>query len=215
VNSAAAFDAAVGAGADWVGFVFFARSPRRVTPAFAASLSARHSGGPRRVGLFVGATDDEIAAALSAVELDVLQLYDLPDRVNRIAARFGVPVWRSVHVGGMADLPSERGVAAALVIEPRMAEGATRPGGNATTLDWTMLRRWQPDFPWLLAGGLTPGNVATSIGASGASAVDVSSGVEVTPGEKSPALISAFVAAAKGGLTLPPGRAAQNSQVAK
>jgi phosphoribosylanthranilate isomerase len=207
VNSAAAFDAVIEAGADWVGFVFFARSPRYVTPAFAASLSARHAGGPRRVGLFVGAADADIEAALSEVALDVLQLYDGSARVDAVAARFGVPVWRSVPIGGASDLPSAPGAAAALVIEPRMPKGATRPGGNARALDWTMLRGWRPAFPWLLAGGLTPGNVAASVAASGAEAVDVSSGVEVAPGEKSAALIRAFVAAARGP-TRPPGPAA-------
>jgi phosphoribosylanthranilate isomerase len=158
--------------------------------------------------LFVGAADDDITAALGAVDLDVLQLYDPPLRVEAIAARFGLPVWRSVPVGTLSDLPSVPGPAAALVIESRPPAGATRPGGNAATLDWTMLRTWRPAFPWLLAGGLTPANVAEAVAASGAQAVDVSSGVEVAPGEKSAPLIRAFIAAAKGGLNRPPARAA-------
>jgi phosphoribosylanthranilate isomerase len=211
VNSAAAFDAAAGAGAAWIGFVFFAGSPRYITPSAAAALSARRPGGPRRVGLFVNPTDDDIASALCAVKLNVLQLYDTADRVDAVAARFNVPVWRSVSVGAASDLPSGPGAAAALVIEPLRPEGATRPGGNAVALDWPMLRGWRPGFPWLLAGGLTPANVAAAIVASGAQAVDVSSGVEVAPGEKSPALISAFIAAAKAGFTPPKRRDPEQS----
>jgi phosphoribosylanthranilate isomerase len=195
INSANAFDAAVDAGADWVGFVFFARSPRFVTAAEAAAVSARRTGGPPRVGLFVSASDDEIAAVLAGVKLDILQLYDSPERAASVAARFGLPVWRSVSVSGA--LPESAGAASALLVEPPAPEGATRPGGNAVVLDWGLLRGWSPGFPWLLAGGLTPENVGRAIAESGAAAVDVSSGVETAPGRKSVELISRFVAAVK------------------
>jgi phosphoribosylanthranilate isomerase len=199
VNSAAAFDAACDAGADWIGFVFFAGSPRCVTPAQAAALSARRSGGPARVGLFVEPADIAIEAALAALQLDVLQIYDLPPRVADIAARFGLPVWRAIPVMSRAELPATCAPAAAALIEPRPPAGATRPGGNAQLLDWSLLGGWRPDFPWLLAGGLTPENVAAAIAATGAPAVDVSSGVESSPGVKSADLIAAFVAAARVG----------------
>ena len=197
VNSAAAFDAVCDAGADWLGFVFFARSPRFVSPAQAAALSARRAGGPVRVGLFVAATHEEIVAALAALPLDVLQLYDTPLRVAEIARRFGMPVWRAVPVSGAADLPASCAPAAAALIEPRARVDASRPGGNAQLLDWSVLGGWRPDFPWLLAGGLTPDNVAAAIAATGAPAVDVSSGVETVPGVKSVNLIARFVAAAR------------------
>jgi phosphoribosylanthranilate isomerase len=193
INSAHAFDAAADAGADWVGFVFFTNSPRHVTPEAAATLSSRQTGGPQRVGLFVSPSDDDIATVLAALHLDVLQLYDSRARASDIATRFGLPVWRSVHVATAADLPHDPGPAAALLIEPRPPEGATRPGGNATALDVSLLNGWRPAFPWLLAGGLTPGNVGASIQASQAPAVDVSSGVETAPGEKSSALIRKFI----------------------
>jgi phosphoribosylanthranilate isomerase len=208
INSPEAFDTAVQAGADWVGFVFYPRSPRYITPPQAAALSARSPGGPARVGLFVGATDADIEATLAEVALDILQLYDPPARAAAIALRFALPVWRSVSVatgaqpseGGLPEsgLPVSAGAAAALLIEPAPPKGATRPGGNAVTLDWSRLRGWEPAFPWLLAGGLTPGNVGQAIAASGATAVDVSSGVETAPGEKSSSLIRAFIEAAKG-----------------
>ena len=197
VNSEAAFDAAVEAGADWVGFVFFAGSPRCITPARAAALSARASGGPLRVGLFVEPADAEIEAALAYLPLDVLQLYASQDRAATIAARFGVPVWRSVPVTRPADAPTDIAPSVALVVEPRPPPGATRPGGNAMALDWSLLKAWQPAYPWLLAGGLRPDNVARAIAESGAAAVDVSSGVETAPGQKSPPLIRAFIDAAR------------------
>ncbi len=195
INTPDAFDAA--RAADWVGFVFFPASPRFVTPYQAAALSARNEGGPQRVGLFVSPTDSDIEFTLAALRLDVLQVYDTPARIAAIAARFGIPVWQSVHVTTAADLPAAPGAAAALLIEPRPPAGANRPGGNAVALDWSVLKSWRPDFPWLLGGGLTPINVAAAIAASGAPAVDVSSGVETAPGLKSPGLIRAFVDAAR------------------
>lgn len=191
------FDAAVAAGADWVGFVFYPPSPRAVTPAQAAQLSARHAGGPLRVGLFVSPADDEVAATLAALRLDAVQLYGPPPRAAEVRARFGVKVWRAVGVADGADLPRAADGADALVIEPKPPPGATRPGGNARALDWSLTAGWHAPLPWLLAGGLTPANVGTALAASGATAVDVSSGVEREPGVKDPALIAAFVAAVK------------------
>ena len=107
-------------------------------------------------------------------------------------------MWRAAHVATRADLPQAGEGADALLIEPRPAADATRPGGNGTALDWSLLRGWLPPLPWLLGGGLTPWNVAAAVAASGATAVDVSSGVEASPGVKSPALIRAFIAAARG-----------------
>ena len=197
VNSAEAFDAAADAGADWIGFVFFAGSPRHVTPAQAAALSARRDNGPARVGLFVDPEDGQIAAALAATRLDALQLYASPARVAEISARFGLPLWRAIGVGGRADLPAQAYPVQALLIEPRPPAGASRPGGNGLAMDWSMLSGWKPDYAWLLAGGLTPNNVATAIAETGATAVDVSSGVESAPGVKSTDLIKAFIQAAK------------------
>jgi phosphoribosylanthranilate isomerase len=197
IRSDIAFDAVVESGADWLGFNFFAPSPRFVTPAAAAALSARHHGGPLRVGLFVEPTDDAVAATLDALKLDVLQLYAAQARVAELRERFGLPVWRSVGVAQRADLPGTAGGADALLIEAKPPKDATRPAGNAVSFDWSVLRGWTPSYPWLLAGGITPANVAAAIRISGASAVDVSSGVESALGVKDPALIRAFVAAAR------------------
>jgi phosphoribosylanthranilate isomerase len=198
LNDSAALQAAVEAGADWVGFVFFPPSPRSVTPARAAALSALAEGGPPRVGLFVDPSEADIARVLEVVKLDVLQVYGTAVDVPRLRSRFGLPVWRPVGVSRAADLPDMALEADALLIEAKPPEGATRPGGNATTFDWTLLRGWTAPMPWLLAGGLTPDNVATAIAHTGATAVDVSSGVEQSKGLKDPALIRAFIARAKG-----------------
>jgi phosphoribosylanthranilate isomerase len=196
VNDAAAFDATVDAGADFVGFVFFPRSPRYVTPAEAAALSARHAGGPCRVGLFVDPSDDRISATLAEVTLDALQLYAPAERATALRARFGVPVWRPVGVACRADL-LHQAAADRLLIETKPPADAARPGGNAIAFDWSVLNGWTAPAPWLLAGGLTPANVAAAIRATGTPGVDVSSGVERSPGVKDPALIRAFVAATR------------------
>jgi len=194
INDPAGRDAAIAAGADWLGFVFYPPSPRAVTPARAAALAA---GAPSRVGLFVRPADAEVAAALASVPLDVLQIYDTPERCAALRARFGLKVWRAVGVAGVADLPAGAEGVDGFVMEAKPPPGATRPGGNAETFDWSILRHWRAGLPWVLAGGLTPANVADAIRATGAPAVDVSSGVERAPGLKDPDLIRAFVARVK------------------
>ncbi len=195
INSPSAYEAAAEAGADWVGFVFFDRSPRCVTPAQAARLNRPN--GPSRVGLFVKPTDDDLSRALDALPLDAVQLYVSNSRFEEIASRFKLPLWRAVGVGATDDLPREPGRAAAFVIEPKPPAQADRPGGLAQRLDWRIVSGWTSSTPWLLAGGLTPLNVGQAIEQTAADAVDVSSGVETEPGVKHPALIAAFVAAAR------------------
>ena len=189
-------DAAVAAGADWVGLNFFPASPRHVTPQRAAELATR-PGLPTLVGLFVKPEDAEIAAVLAAVKLDVLQVYVDAPRAAEIRARFGLPVWRAVGVASATDLPRDPGGVDGFVIEAKAPPGATRPGGNAVTFDWSILAGWQAPAPWLLAGGLGPDNVAEAIRATGATAVDVASGVEREKGIKDPALVAAFARAAR------------------
>ena len=197
INSAEAMDAAVDAGADYVGFVFFPRSPRAVNPAQAAALSRSRPGGPARVGLFVDPTDDDVAATLAGIALDVLQIYGAPGRAASLRARFGVAAWAAMGVGGASDLPSAALGVDGLLIEAKAPPDAAQPGGNAQAFDWSILRGWNAPTPWMLAGGLTPDNVANAVRISGASAVDVSSGVERSRGIKDPALIRAFVQSAR------------------
>lgn len=192
-------DAAAESGADWVGFVFFPPSPRAVTPVEAAALAARHASGPRPVGLFVNPDDDQVARALEAVPLAALQVHADAGRAAALQARFGVPVWRVVGVVDAADLPATAHGVSRLLLDRKAAPDAALPGGNAQVFDWSVLRGWHAPVPWVLAGGLTPDNVADAIRQTGAAAVDVSSGVERVRGVKDPALIAAFVAAVRGG----------------
>jgi phosphoribosylanthranilate isomerase len=194
INDPAAYAAA--ASADWVGFVFFPPSPRFVTPAQAAALA--QPGGPATVGLFVDPPDETIAATLEAIPLDVLQLVVSADRAAAIRAKFGRPVWRAVAVADAADLPGTAAGADALLLDAKAPPDSPIPGGNAAAFDWSVLRAWAAPLPWVLAGGLTPANVATAAGQTGAPAVDVSSGVERARGLKDPALIRAFIRAARG-----------------
>lgn len=196
ITEAVTFDAVADAGAEWVGFVFFPPSPRAIRPADAGVLAARRPDGPRPVGLFVDPTDDELSEALAEIPLAALQVHADPARAAAIQDRFGVPVWLGVGVATAADLPASAPGVTRLLLDHKAMAGL--PGGNATVFDWSVLRGWPAPCPWVLAGGLTPGTVADSIRQTAAQTVDVSSGVESSRGVKDPALIRAFVAAAKG-----------------
>lgn len=196
ITTAEGMDAAAAAAADWVGFNFFAASPRYVTLATAAALAAR-PGVPAKVGLFVNPTDAELAATLAAVALDVLQIYADAPRAAEIRTRFNVPVWHAIGVAMPSDLPAAAQGVDGFIIEAKPPPGATRPGGNAVTFDWSILAGWPAPAPWLLAGGLTPENVAEALRISGAPGVDLSSGVERIKGIKDPALVAAFARAVR------------------
>jgi phosphoribosylanthranilate isomerase len=203
VNDAAGFDAAVAAGADMIGFVFYPASPRAVTPAQAAGLSGRVVGGPERVGLFVDPDDALLEAVLAALPLDVIQLHgeETPARAAAIRARFGLPVMKALGVAEPADLARLADYAPAVdrfLLDAKPPPGASLPGGNAAAFDWRLVAGRAIPRPWLLAGGLTPETVAEALRQSGAPGVDVSSGVERTRGVKDPARIARFVAAARG-----------------
>jgi phosphoribosylanthranilate isomerase len=204
VNDAAGFDAAVAAGADMIGFVFYPASPRAVTPAQAVALSGRAAGGPERVGLFVDPDDALLDAVLAALPLDVIQLHgeETPARAAEIRARFGRPVMKALGVAEPADLARLADYAPAVdrfLLDAKPMPGAALPGGNATAFDWRLVAGAAIPRPWLLAGGLTPDNVAEALRQSGAPGVDVSSGVERARGVKDPARIAGFVAAARAG----------------
>jgi phosphoribosylanthranilate isomerase len=203
IRDAEGMDAAVAAGADLVGFVFFPPSPRATTPTDAAALSARHAGGPIRTGLFVDPSDDAIAAVLAVVPLGLIQLHgeETPERAAAIRARFGVPVMKALGVAEPADLDAVAAFAPVVdrfLFDAKPPPGGPLPGGNAQPFEWRLLAGRAVPRPWLLAGGLTPANVAEAIATAGAPGVDVSSGVERARGVKDAELIRAFVAAAKG-----------------
>lgn len=194
--------AAVEAGARYLGLVFFPRSPRAVTPARAAALTAEVPVGVARVGLFVDPEDALIDATLAQVPLDIIQLHgqETPDRVAAVRRLTGLPVMKAVGIASAEDLPqlTDYGlVADMLLVDAKPAPDAALPGGNGLAFDWRLLqgRRWLR--PWMLAGGLTPANVAEAVRLTRAPAVDVSSGVESAPGVKDKRLIADFVAAAR------------------
>ena len=196
-----AVDAAVAAGAGYVGFVFFGRSPRNVTPSRAAGLAARVPAGVAKVGLVVDADDAALDAILDAVPLDMMQLHgsETPARAAEIRARFGLPVMKAVGLRGAGDLEALdawTGAADQVLVDAKPAPGAELPGGNGLAFDWTLLadRRWFG--PWMLAGGLDAANVGEAVRRTRARQVDVSSGVESAPGVKDVDRIAAFLAAA-------------------
>lgn len=202
LKESAHVDAAVSAGAAYVGFVFFAKSPRNVTLETAAALAGRVPPGVAKVALTVDMDDAGLEVLLDRVPLDMLQLHghESPARVAGVKARFGLPVMKAVGIAGPEDLTqlAQYGrVADQLLVDAKPPRGADRPGGNAAAFDWRLIagRRWP--VPWMLAGGLTPMNVAEAIRLTGARQVDVSSGVETAPGVKDAGLIHAFVTAAR------------------
>lgn len=195
--------AAVAAGADYVGLVSFPRSPRHLEIAEAAALARAVPEGITRVALVVDADDAALDALTGAVPINMLQLHgrETPARVSEIRARTGLPVMKAVGLATADDLPQIAGYEAAadqLLIDAKPPEGAARPGGNALAFDWALIagRRWA--LPWMLAGGLTPANVAEAVQRTGARQLDVSSGIESAPGVKDAEAMCAFAGAARG-----------------
>ncbi|MEQ8355668.1 MAG: phosphoribosylanthranilate isomerase [Kiloniellaceae bacterium] len=205
ISTAEAMTAAVEGGAAFVGLVFYPPSPRAVTPVEAAPLAALVPGGVVKTGLLVDADDSAIETILKEVPLDLLQLHgaESPKRVAEIKLRFGLPVMKVVKLRQQGDLESVQpylAVADRLLFDakPPAEMAGTLPGGNAVAFDWTILAGTTWPLPWMLAGGLTPQNVAEAVAVSGAPRVDVSSGVEDAPGRKNPRKIRAFLRAAHG-----------------
>lgn len=194
--------AALLAGARYVGFVFFPKSPRHLTVDEAAALAIPVPVGICKVALTVDASDDDLDAVLGAVPIDMLQLHgkETPERVLAVKSRYGLPVMKAVGVSEAADLAqvdAYSAVADQLLIDAKPPRGSVLPGGNGLAFDWSLLagRRWT--VPWMLAGGLHPDNVAEAISRTGARQIDVSTGVESAPGIKDADLINRFCAAAR------------------
>ncbi|WP_380056962.1 phosphoribosylanthranilate isomerase [Falsihalocynthiibacter sp. SS001] len=194
--------AAAQAGAAYVGFVFFEKSPRNVTISQARELALEVPVGVAKVALTVNASDDLLDAITTEVPLDILQLHgkESPERVAEIRARYGLPVMKAVGVATADDLSQLQAyeqVADQILVDAKPAPDADLPGGNGISFDWRLIagRRW--DRPWMLAGGLLAQNVAEAVKLTGARQVDVSSGVETAPGIKDQEMIAEFVQAAQ------------------
>lgn len=193
-------DAAVAAGAGLTGFVFFPPSPRNVSIEEAASLTARVPESVRKVALTVDADDDLLARIVAGAGIDTVQLHgsETPARVDHVRKAFGLPVIKALPISSADDVAAARifeGHADMLLFDAKPPKDATRPGGNAESFDWTLLQGIDFQVPWLLAGGLDASNVARALSITGAPMVDVSSGVEDGPGQKSTQKIHDFIAA--------------------
>ncbi|MGA0540076.1 phosphoribosylanthranilate isomerase [Neotabrizicola sp. VNH66] len=193
--------AAAAAGAQYIGLNFFAKSPRSVDVQTARALALLAPGGMCKVSLTVDADDAMLDAITAAVPLDMLQLHghETPARVAEVRARYGLPVMKAVGVASEEDLPQLLDyslVADQILVDAKAPKGAALPGGNGLPFDWRLVaqRRWLR--PWMLAGGLTPENVAEAVRLTNARQVDVASGVESAPGVKDAARMTAFVRAA-------------------
>lgn len=202
LRDAASLQASVDAGAAYVGLVFFPKSPRNVSVDEATLLAQAVPPGVAKVALVVDADDALLDQITAKVPLDILQLHghETPARVTEIRARYGLPVMKAVGVADESDLAALETyaqVADQLLVDAKPPKDADLPGGNGLSFDWRLIagRRWP--VPWMLAGGLTPETVGEAIALTGATQVDVSSGVEAAPGVKDAALISAFCAAAQ------------------
>ena len=204
LRSAEDVAAAVSSGARYLGFNFFDPSPRSVAPDRARALALDVPPGVAKVALVVDATDAALDALVETVPLDMLQLHgrETPERVAEVRARYGLPVMKCLGIAGPGDLDAidrYSTVADQLLLDAKPPEGAALPGGNGLAFDWRLLAghgSWSR--PWMLAGGLTPENVAEAVRRTGALQVDVASGVESAPGVKDADRMAAFCAAARG-----------------
>ena len=202
LRSVADVQAVAAAGAAFFGLNFFPPSPRYVSLSLARDLALAAPVGLAKVALTVDADDAVLDALVEAMPLDMLQLHghETPDRVAAVRARYGLPVMKVLGVrdeGDLADLMDFSTVADQIMIDAKAPKGAVLPGGNGVPFDWRLVagRRWLR--PWMLAGGLTPDNVAEAVRLTGVQQVDVSSGVESAPGVKDYAKVAAFVTAAR------------------
>jgi len=201
LSDSASLDAAIGAGADHIGLVFFAKSPRNVGIEQAAALAQHAAGRAKIVGLFVDPEADFLNRLVQSVRLDVIQLHgkETPAKVAHIQAAHGLPVWKAIGVRKTADLDAARqyqGVER-ILYDAKPPEGADLPGGTGLRIDWSLMANYRHASPWILAGGLDPRNVAEAIAVTGADFVDVSSGVESAPGVKDAGKIAAFCKAVR------------------
>ena len=202
LSEPATLDAAVAAGADHVGLVFFPPSPRHLGFDRAASLATRVPHRVGRVGVFVDPDDLLVESAVRAGRLTVIQLHGAaPSRLAELKRRFGLEVWAAIPVATRRDVEGSKawiGAADRLLFDAKAPKGAVLPGGNAVRFDWRLLQGFDVGMPWGLAGGLDPASVAEAIATTAAPLVDVSSGVEDAPGVKSADKIRAFVKAVRG-----------------
>ena len=204
LREAGALDAALEAGADYVGLVFFKPSPRHVDFTEGAGFARRAHGNAKVVALVVDPGEDDLTEITSNIRPDVVQFHgnETPEFIDAFRARFVGEVWKAVPVEEAADVEAARAyvpIVDRILFDARPPREATRPGGNGAAFDWTILSGLDLGKPFVLSGGLNPDNVVEAVRIAGPSVVDVSSGVETAPGVKDPAKIRAFIHALRGG----------------
>lgn len=202
LSTPAAVSAALDGGAAWLGFMFFDKSPRNVTPETAARLAAPARGRALVVAVTVDPSDALLDRLTETLAPDLIQLHgqESPERVRAVGLRTGARTIKVCHVSEASDVEAGArydGVADHLMFEARPPKDSTLPGGVGARFDWDLMAGRRFSRPWLLAGGLDPWNVQEAIARSGSPGVDVSSGVERGPGLKDPALITAFLDAVR------------------
>jgi phosphoribosylanthranilate isomerase len=202
LSTRATLDAALAAGADMVGFVFFPPSPRHLSLEGARELGKRVGRNAVKVALTVDADDATLGNIVEALRPDILQLHgkETVARLRDIKQALGLPVMKAMPVENAADLaplPGYATVADRILFDARPPKGATRPGGLGAAFDWHVLENLDLKLPFMVSGGLTANNVADAVRITRAGGVDVSSGVERAPGVKDVEMIRAFVRAAR------------------
>jgi phosphoribosylanthranilate isomerase len=195
-------DVALGAGADMVGFVFFSPSPRHLSLEVARELGKQAQGRAVKVALTVDADDATLENIVETLRPDILQLHgkETTARLRDIKAKFGLPLMKALPVAAAADLAPLAGyaeVADRILFDARAPKGATRPGGLGAVFDWRLLENLDLKRPFMVSGGLDASNIAEAVRVTRAGGVDVSSGVERSPGVKDPELIRDFIRAAR------------------
>ncbi|MCF6322399.1 MAG: phosphoribosylanthranilate isomerase [Rhizobiaceae bacterium] len=197
-------DAAINNGANHLGFIFFEKSPRNVTPQLAAQLIAPIRGKVTTVAVSVNADNDFLDDIVATMTPDMLQLHgsETPQRVAQVQARFNLPVMKAFAIRQASDFDKVEDyfpVADRLLFDAKPPAGSELPGGNGIAFDWALFARWQDankhrfEHPAMLSGGINPDNICDALGSSNARAIDISSGVENSPGVKDPALIEVFL----------------------
>lgn len=201
LTSREAISAAIQAGAAYVGFVFFPKSPRNLSIEAARALALEVPEGVAKVALTVNAEDRLLDEITSSVPLDMLQLHgsESVERVTAVKTRYRLPLMKAIGIADAPDLAAINaysGVADQILVDAKPPNDAELPGGNGLSFDWRLVAGHRWSVPWMLAGGLTPDNVGEAIRLTGAKQVDVSSGVESAPGVKDVTAIRAFIEAA-------------------
>jgi phosphoribosylanthranilate isomerase len=202
LSTSETLDAALAAGADMVGFVFFPPSPRHISLEVARDLGRQVRGRAKKVALSVDADDALLANSIDALQPDILQLHgkETTARLRDIRQKFGLPVMKAIAVETRADLavlPGYADIADRILFDARAPKGATRPGGLGAAFDWHLLEKLDLKLPFMVSGGLNAANVAEAVRVTRAGGVDISSGVEHAPGRKDPEMIRAFIRAAR------------------